>query len=381
MTNLMRYLLVGLLLSSLQACDQSGAQSHARENLRGQPTAGTRSLPNFVVLAKHLQPAVVSISALLAETGTAEQVPLEEPGAMPGRQFEVPGAGGSSAHRSQGSGFIIADNGVILTNAHVIEGFSKITVRLFDKREFEAKLIGKDPHMDVAMIRIAASGTLPTLPLGDSDRLQVGEWVMAVGNPFGLESSVSSGIVSAKGRHLGDAYDRLIQTDVNLNPGSSGGPLINYDGKVVGISKAIVSQGGGNLGISFATPINLIKEILPQLETSGKVTRAWAGLAVQEITPTLAETLGLEKPEGALVAGITPGGPAERGGVKVGDVILELGGKNVTDALELPLWISRMPIGKVVPVKVRREREVIGLDLAVAALPEPPARWPSGKSG
>jgi serine protease Do len=235
--------------------------------------------------------------------------------------------------------------------------------------------------MDVAMIRIAASGTLPTLPLGDSDRLQVGEWVMAVGNPFGLESSVSSGIVSAKGRHLGDAYDRLIQTDVNLNPGSSGGPLINYDGKVVGISKAIVSQGGGNLGISFATPINLIKEILPQLETSGKVTRAWAGLAVQEITPTLAETLGLEKPEGALVAGITPGGPAERGGVKVGDVILELGGKNVTDALELPLWISRMPIGKVVPVKVRREREVIGLDLAVAALPEPPARWPSGKSG
>jgi serine protease Do len=272
--------------------------------------------------------------------------------------------------RSQGSGFIIEPDGVILTNAHLIEGAKKIIVKLVDKSEFEANVIGKDLPTDIALLKITGKQPLPTLSLGDSDNLQVGEWIMAVGNPFGLDRSVSSGIVSAKGRHLGDAYDRLIQTDASLNPGSSGGPLVDLNGRVVGVSKAIVSQGGGNIGISFATPINLVKEILPQLRTSGKVTRGWAGVAVQEITPSLADTLGMEKPSGALVAGVIQGGPAQRGGMKVGDVIIEFDGKKVVDAMDLPLWIARTPVDKSVAVKVQRERQQVELQLIVTALPE-----------
>lgn len=322
--------------------------------------------PDFVSLARDLQPAVVNVSAMLAPTGKApssgQRPELQE------QFFGMPPA--DAPERSQGSGFIIGGDGVILTNAHVVEGAKKIIVRLVDKREYEANVIGKDLPTDVALIKISAKDRLPTLSLGDSDRLQVGEWVMAVGNPFGLDSSVSSGIVSAKGRHLGEAYDRLIQTDASLNPGSSGGPLVNLNGQVVGISKAIVSQGGGNIGISFATPINLIKEILPQLRSQGRVTRGWAGLAIQEITPGLADTLGMETPNGALVAGVVEGGPAQRGGIKVGDVITEFDGKKVTDAMDLPLWIARTSIDKPVPVKVKREKKEVQLQLTVIAIPE-----------
>jgi serine protease Do len=297
----------------------------------------------------------------------------QRPGAPEENLFGVPSPE-SPAERSQGSGFIIAADGLILTNAHVVEGAKKIIVRLVDKSEFEANVVGKDPHIDVAVIKIAAKDRLPMLTLGDSDNLQVGEWVMAVGNPFGLDSSVSSGIVSGKGRHLGQAYDRLIQTDANLNPGSSGGPLVNLSGQVVGVSKAIVSQGGGNIGISFATPINLIKEVLPQLRSDGKVTRGWAGLAIQEITPGLADSLGMTKPDGALVAGVVRGGPAERGGIKLGDVIVEFDGRKVVDAMDLPLWIARTPIDKSVSIKVQRERQEMDLNLIVSSMPETPAR-------
>jgi serine protease Do len=289
--------------------------------------------------------------------------------------FGVPPAPeGAPLDRSQGSGFVIGADGLILTNAHVIDGAKKIVVRLTDKREFDAKVVGKDLHTDVAVLKIFVSDQLPAFSLGDSDDLQVGEWVMAIGNPFGLESSVSSGIVSAKGRHLGEAYDRLIQTDARLNPGNSGGPLVNLDGRVVGINKAIVSQGGGNIGIGFATPINLIKEILPQLTSSGKVTRGWAGVAVQEIDQNLADTLGMAKPGGALVAKIVQGGPAERGGMKVGDVIIEFDGKKVTDAMDLPLWIARTPVEKHVPIRVQRDRKEVNLDLIVSALPDGPVQ-------
>ena len=195
---------------------------------------------------------------------------------------------------------------------------------------------------------------------------------MAVGNPFGLENSVSSGIVSGKGRHIGEAYDRLIQTDAPLNPGSSGGPLINLNGQVVGINKAIVSETGGSIGISFATPINSVKEILPQLKTTGKVTRGWAGLAIQEMNSALADTLGVKKPGGALVAGIVKGGPADRGGVKLGDVITEFDGKTVSDALDLPIWIARTPLGKQVQLKIQREQREMDLNLTVAELPQGP---------
>jgi serine protease Do len=380
MNNGWAYVTVALLLTS-SACTP-GDRDPAGAWASGKPRKAT-SLPNFVSLAKDLQPAVVTVSAMVATTveegeGGARDFDDE----ATGRLFGVPPPREDlQDQRSHGSGFIIAASGIILTNAHVIERAKKITVKLVDKREFEADIVGTDPHMDIALIKIAAKENLPTLSLGDSDALQVGEWVMAVGNPFGLDHSVSSGIVSAKGRHLGQPYDRLIQSDVNLNPGSSGGPLINLDGEVVGISKAIVSQGGGNFGISFATPINLVKDILPQLRRSGRVTRGWAGLAIQEITPALAETLGLEKPAGALVAGVVQGSPAERGGMRVGDVITELDGKKITDALELPLWISRMPIDKRVSIKVLRERQEIPVNLVVAALPEPTEQPSLGKSG
>ena len=335
---------------------------------KGGAISGNRPsrAPDFVSLAKTLQPAVVNVSAMLLPS--KKGVPGGPGPGSPREFFGMPSPEGTE--RSQGSGFIIGSDGVILTNAHVIEGAKKIIVRLTDKREFEANIIGKDLPTDIALLKIVAKEPLPALAMGDSDNLQVGEWIMAVGNPFGLDSSVSSGIVSAKGRHLGEAYDRLIQTDASLNPGSSGGPLLNLNGQVIGISKAIVSQGGGNIGISFATPINLVKEILPQLRTSGKVTRGWAGVAVQEITPGLADTLGMKIPGGALVARVAPDGPAQRGGLKVGDVIVEFDGKKVLDAMDLPLWIARSPVDKNVAVKVQREREQLELQLILTAIPE-----------
>ena len=336
---------------------------------------GTQRGPDFVTLARELQPAVVNVSATVSGGVVAPRVAQRQEGSrddsMPffGAPPSAPPAP-PTPQRQQGSGFIISSDGTILTNAHVIEGAKKIIVKLDDKREFEARIIGKDAPTDVAILKIVAKENLPTIRLGDSDRLEVGEWVMAVGNPFGLDNSVSSGIVSGKGRHIGEAYDRLIQTDAPINPGSSGGPLINLNGQVVGINKAIVSESGGSIGISFATPINLIKEILPQLQSKGKVTRAWAGIAIQELNSALAETLGLEKPSGALVAGIVKGGPADRGGIRLGDVITEYDGKPVIDALDLPIWIARTPIAKRVRLKIKRDQQEVHLNLTVAELPE-----------
>jgi len=260
-----------------------------------------------------------------------------------------------------------------VTNAHVIENAKKITVKLSDKREFEAKVLGKDPKTDVAVIKIDSKESLPTAELGDSERLEVGEWVMAVGNPFGLDSSVTSGIVSAKGRHIGAGpYDNFIQTDTPINPGNSGGPLVNLRGEVVGINMAIVSQTGGNIGIGFATPINLIKELLPQLEAKGKVTRGWVGIAIQEVTPDLANAFGLQKPHGALVAKVLTGGPAERGGIKVGDVITEYDGQQVKEANDFPLMVARTQVNKEVQMKVLREGKDLPFRVTVGEMPEAP---------
>jgi serine protease Do len=335
--------------------------------------AGRSRGPDFVTLVKQLQPAVVNVSVTMLPVPPSTRSVQPQgnfSGGAFGERFGDPRSVPPVPQRQQGSGFIISTEGTILTNAHVVDGAKKIIVKLGDKREFEARIIGKDAPTDVAILKIDVKDSLPTIRLGDSDNLEVGEWVMAVGTPFGLDNSVSSGIVSGKGRHIGESYDRLIQTDAPLNPGSSGGPLINLNGQVVGINKAIVSETGGSIGISFATPINLIKEILPQLESHGKVTRGWAGISIQELNSALAETLGLEKPTGALVAGVIKDGPADRGGIKLGDVILEYDGKPVTDALDLPLLIARTPIAKRVGVKIQRDREEIVLDLTVAELPE-----------
>ena len=364
-----------LMLGALGCVGATGQRDLGGKTTRTAARSAQRG-PDFVSLVKKLQPTVVNVSVSIVP-------PVLQPGAQ--RQddsaddllekfFGVPPPVALTPQRQQGSGFIIGSDGIIVTNAHVVENAKKIIVKLNDKREFEARVIGKDLPTDIAVLKIPTNETLPTIRLGDSDQVEVGEWVMAVGNPFGLENSVSSGIVSGKGRHIGETYDRLIQTDAPLNPGSSGGPLINLNGQVVGVNKAIVSETGGSIGISFATPINSVKEILPQLQTTGKVTRGWAGLAIQEMNSALADTLGVKKPGGALVAGIVKGGPADRGGVKLGDVITEFDGKTVSDALDLPIWVARTPLGKQVQLKIQRDQREMDLNLTVAELPEGPMR-------
>ena len=369
----MPWFLCLLMLGALGCAGATGQRDLGGTTSRTAARSSQRG-PDFVSLVKKLQPTVVNVSVSIVpsvlQPGAQRQD--DSAGDLMERFFGVPPSAAPAPQRQQGSGFIIGSDGIIVTNAHVVENAKKIIVKLNDKREFEARVIGKDLPTDIAVLKIPANETLPTVGLGDSDQVEVGEWVMAVGNPFGLENSVSSGIVSGKGRHIGETYDRLIQTDAPLNPGSSGGPLINLNGQVVGVNKAIVSETGGSIGISFATPINSVKEILPQLQTTGKVTRGWAGLAIQEMNSALADTLGVKKPGGALVAGIVKGGPADRGGVKLGDVITEFDGKTVSDALDLPIWIARTPLGKQVQLKIQREQREMNLNLTVAELPQGP---------
>jgi serine protease Do len=245
-----------------------------------------------------------------------------------------------------GSGFIISEDGYIITNNHVVGEAEKITVRLSDKEEYEAKAIGSDEKTDIALIKINVKHTLPTVPLGKSAPLQVGDWVIAIGNPFGLEQTVTAGIVSAKGRVIGAGpYDDFIQTDASINPGNSGGPLLNLKGEVVGINSAIFSQGGGNIGIGFAIPIDMAKSIVTQLKDKGKVTRGWLGVAIQAVTPELAKSFGLKEPMGALVAEVTKNGPAEKAGIERGDVITAFNGTPVKDSHELPALVARSPVG------------------------------------
>jgi len=318
--------------------------------------AATEELPIFVALANKLSPAVVNIS-------TSHTV--ETPQLFPGpyrRPF---------SQRSLGSGFIIDPDGFILTNNHVVINAEKIVVKLSDGREFEAKAIGKDPKTDIALIKIGAAGKLPTVSLGDSDKLQVGEWVLAIGNPFGLDQTVTAGIVSAKGRIVGaGAYDNFIQTDASINPGNSGGPLVNMQGEVVGVDTAIFTRSGGNIGIGFAIPINLVKDLLPELRTKGKVVRGWLGVAIQRVTPALAEGLGLEKSRGALVTFVATNSPADRAGMKVGDVIIEFDGNKIDNSDKLPLVVARTPVGKDVQVKVIRDKQEMNLSISISQLKE-----------
>jgi serine protease Do len=270
-----------------------------------------------------------------------------------------------------GSGFIIDSNGTILTNYHVVDGAQKITITLSDGKSYEAKVIGKDQKSDIAVIKIDAGRNLPAVTLGDSDRLEVGEWVMAIGNPFGLDHTVTSGIVSAKGRQIGAGpYDNFIQTDASINPGNSGGPLINLRGEVVGINTAIFSQSGGNIGIGFAIPTNSVKELLPQLKDKGKVVRGYLGTTVQKITPEIADSLSLKQARGALVAEVMKDSPAERAGVKTGDVIVEFDRKEVKDSADLPLQVARVSPGTTVQVKVLRDGKETTLALTVGEMKE-----------
>ena len=256
--------------------------------------------------------------------------------------------------KSLGSGFIIDREGHILTNNHVVEKTDEIKVTLADEREFDAKIIGRDPKTDLALIRIESDTPLEPLYLGNSDLLEVGDWVVAIGNPFGLDHTVTAGIVSAKYRRIGaGSYDNFIQTDASINPGNSGGPLLDTRGNVVGINSAIYSGVGGSIGIGFAIPINMAKELLPQLK-AGKVIRGWLGVMIQKVTKELMEKLDLKDDKGALVADVSPNGPAESAGIKRGDVIIHFDGKEISEMNDLPFIVAATPVGKNVQVEVVR---------------------------
>ncbi len=272
---------------------------------------------------------------------------------------------------SLGSGVIIDQAGYILTNFHVINQAEDIRVRLWDETEYPAQVIGKDEKTDLALLKIDPDRPLPVAPLGDSDKLEVGDWIIAIGNPFGFSHTVTAGIVSAKGRVLGTGpYDDFIQTDAAINPGNSGGPLFNIDAEVVGISTAIFSTSGGNIGIGFAIPINIAKRVVKSLREKGYVERGWLGVTVQKVTPEIAKNFGLDRAYGALVADVTKNSPADKAGVKRGDIIIEYNGKEIKDMYELPRLVAATPVGKTVVMKVFRDGQVVSLDVTIERLEE-----------
>lgn len=267
-----------------------------------------------------------------------------------------------------GSGVIVSPDGYILTNFHVVGHADEIHVRLMDKREFTAKVVGKDQKTDLALIKINTNQPLPSAILGDSARSEVGDWVLAIGSPFGFNATVTSGIVSAEGRALGGNYDNFIQTDASINPGNSGGPLFNTHGEVIGINTAIYSSTGSNAGIGFAIPIDLAKDVMEQLKNHGKVVRGWIGVEIQEVTPDLAKSFGLAAPTGALVGGVEAGGPAAKAGVERGDIITKYNGNPVHDEHELPEMVAQTPLNDTVPIEVVRDGKRMTLQAKIAEL-------------
>ena len=280
-------------------------------------SAARASLPAFADLAERVSPAVVNIKVTAVARTNLPDESYGENFPFPGYRSPVPQQPREFRRQGSGSGFIIRKDGLILTNNHVVEKAQEITVTLSDKQQYKARILGRDPKTDLAVIKIDPKAAMATAPLGNSDELRVGDWVMAIGNPFGLSNTVTSGIVSAKGRTIGAGpYDDFIQTDASINPGNSGGPLFNMAGEVVGINTAIFSQGGGNIGIGFAIPVNLVKNLVPELETRGTVTRGWLGVSVQPMTPDLARSFSLDKEYGALVGDVVAQGPAEKAGIQ-----------------------------------------------------------------
>jgi len=323
----------------------------------------TVAAPDWVTLVKTLKPAVVNVSTKRTESGPSlpQGMDPDDPFAQFFRQFERR----PHAVRSLGSGFVIHSDGYIVSNNHVVDGASEIRVRLSDGRELPGKVLGRDPKTDLVLLKIEATG-LPTIPIGDSTTLEVGAPVMAIGNPFGLEQTVTTGIVSGTGRVIGGGpYDDFIQTDASINPGNSGGPLINARGQAVGINAAIFSQSGGSIGIGFAIPVNLAKPVLAQLADSGRVVRGWLGVGIQPLTSELAKSLKLADTNGALVSNVTDGSPAAKAGLKAGDVIVEFNGERVARADRLPNAVALTPVGREVPVSVVRDGKPVQLSVKI----------------
>ncbi|MBT0666495.1 DegQ family serine endoprotease [Geobacter pelophilus] len=357
------------LILSLVA--QGGCESRGKTEIIGFPQS-------FADLADKVKPAVVNI-----RTTSTVKVP-----GNPFKHFFGPDQGDQNdpfgdffkryfddvpdkamKQQSLGSGFIINKDGFIITNNHVVDNADEIKVKLSDGREYKAKVIGRDSKTDLALIKISSTfENLPVLALGDSDKMRVGDWVMAVGNPFGLEQTVTQGIISATGRVIGSGpYDNFLQTDAPINPGNSGGPLVNLKGEVIGINTAIVP---GGQGIGFAIPSALAKSVTGQLKDKGKVVRGWIGVTIQTVTPELAQSFGMKETKGALVGDVASGGPAEKGGIKTGDIIVSFDGKNVKTSNDLPLLVSETPVGKTTPVTVIRENKEVKLSIKVEELTE-----------
>ncbi|MDP3605632.1 MAG: Do family serine endopeptidase, partial [Polaromonas sp.] len=317
--------------------------------------AQVRSLPDFTDLVETVGPSVVNIRTLekvkAGAAGNADEQMLEffrrfgipVPPNMPRAPRPDRSQPDEDQPRGVGSGFILTSDGLVMTNAHVVEGADEVLVTLTDKREFKARIIGSDKRTDVAVVKIEATG-LPAVKIGDISRLKVGEWVMAIGSPFGLENTVTAGIVSAKQRDTGD-YLPFIQTDVAINPGNSGGPLLNMRGEVVGINSQIYSRSGGFQGISFAIPIDEATRVADQLRSTGRVTRGKIGVQIDQVSKDVAESIGLGKPQGALVRGVEAGSPAEKGGVEAGDIITRFEGKTIDKATDLPRLVGNVKPG------------------------------------
>ncbi len=346
---------------------------------------------SFADLAEKLLPGVVNISSSqlvpARGDGRGPEVPLFPPGS-PFEQFfkdfmersRPNGPGGGQAPQrnrpqqraqSLGSGFIIDPSGIVITNNHVIDGADEITVILQDNTNLKAKLIGRDERTDIAVLKVESDKPLPFVPFGDSDKARVGDWVLAIGNPFGLGGSVTAGIVSARGRNIDQGpYDNFIQTDAAINKGNSGGPLFNMDGEVVGINTAIYSPSGGSIGIGFSIPSNMAKTVVAQLRDFGKARRGWLGVRIQQVSPDIAESVGLKEPSGAMVAGVNDDGPADKGQVKSGDIILKFNDQAVKEMRNLPLLVAQTDIGKDVPVTVWRDGKEVTLHVKVGELPD-----------
>ena len=342
----------------------------------GSGTANAKSSPDsFADLAQKLLPSVVNISTTQVIEGRSG---MEMPKLPPGSPFEdffkeffdrnQPQQRSRRA-TSLGSGFIISEDGYVVTNNHVIQDADEITVALHDNTRLKAKLIGRDAKSDLAVLKVEPTGNLSFVKFGDSDSARVGDWVVAIGNPFGLGGTVTAGIISARGRDINAGpYDDFIQTDASINRGNSGGPMFNLKGNVIGINTAIFSPSGGSVGIGFAIPSSAANPIVKQLIKHGEVKRGWLGVHIQAVTEEIAETLGLDKAEGALVASVIPGGPAEKAKVEAGDVILKFNNKNVTEMRRLPRIVADTEVGKAVKVEVWRDKKMVILEAKIEEL-------------
>ena len=334
---------------------------------------------SFAKVAEAVGPAVVNINTFAR--GGGGRTPIEE---FFGDEFLRRFFGGEperQQQRSLGSGVIVDPSGIALTNAHVVERATDIEVVTAEGKKHKAKIVGLDKRTDLAVLRLQGGGPYPSASLGDSDKVRVGDWVLAIGSPFGLQQTVTAGIISAKGRSIGQGpFDDFLQTDAAINPGNSGGPLVNMSGEVVGINSAILSRSGGNVGIGFSIPSNMAKRIYTELATKGKITRGWLGVSIQELTPELAKGFGLKEPRGVLIADVVKDSPADRAGLTSGDVLIEFDSKKVDTPQDLQKIVAATAPGKGVPVKVWREKGEKTLEIRLGETPEETAMAePAGK--